>query len=156
MCLHCILERGDILVYFTRTPQKGRGGGRGGSREEEVEEEECQLLFKVVRLFSVWLKAQWTGLFYFFYSLKQQGRVMFSLWDRGQKKGTFCQVFRVEPVVQHHQRRARGGNKEVFIFCMKEFLSGPAPAAWSLSTDFKSFSGGAHVTCTGSQCGTIQ
>lgn len=92
-------------------------------------------------------------LFYFLYSLKQQGSVMFSLWDRGQKKGTFCQVFRVEPAVQHHQRRARGGNKEVFIFCMKEFLSGPAPAAWSLSTDFKSFSGGAHVTCTGSQCG---
>lgn len=56
------------MVYCTRTPQK-RGREKGGAREEEEEEKKkkkkkrtsrasVKLLFKVVRLLSVWLKAQ--------------------------------------------------------------------------------------------------
>lgn len=54
-------EGGEILVYFTRTPQK-REDGEGRAREKKKRwrrrRRSVKLLFKVVRLFSVWLKAQ--------------------------------------------------------------------------------------------------
>lgn len=80
MCLHCILEGGEILVYFTRTPQKGKGGGerrrmkrrrRGGRGKRRV-----KLCFKVLGFFSVWLKAPFQWPLFKFY---------FSLWNREQK-----------------------------------------------------------------------
>lgn len=42
MCLHCILEGGENLVYFTRTPRKRgkRGGGKGLPEEVVVEKED--------------------------------------------------------------------------------------------------------------------
>lgn len=55
------------MVYCTRTPQK-RGREKGGACEEEKKKKKkkerrtsrasVKLLFKVVRLLSVWLKAQ--------------------------------------------------------------------------------------------------
>lgn len=56
LALH--LGGGEILVYFTRTPQK-REEGEGRARERKKRwRRSVKLLFKVVRLFSVWLKAQ--------------------------------------------------------------------------------------------------
>ena len=51
------------MVYFTRTPRK-REDGEGRAREKKKKRwrrrrrRSVKLLFKVVRLFSVWLKAQ--------------------------------------------------------------------------------------------------
>lgn len=48
------------MVYFTRTPQKRgrRGGQKNKKKKRRWRRASVKLLFKVVRLFSVWLKAQ--------------------------------------------------------------------------------------------------
>lgn len=49
MCLHCILEGGGDLVYFTRTPQKREEGEGLQEGEEEVveEEEQCEVILSL-------------------------------------------------------------------------------------------------------------
>lgn len=49
---------GENLVYFTRTPQKREEGRARRKEKKRWWRRSVKLLFKLVRLFSVWLKAQ--------------------------------------------------------------------------------------------------
>lgn len=101
---------------------------------EEGEEEERQTPFQGCEVFLSLVQSSVLVDRPFFNSHKQQGHVdkEFSLWNREQTpppKEAFCQVFRVEPRVQHHQnvKEELERKKDVFIFCIKKFL--PASAA---------------------------
>ena len=81
LALH--LGRGEILVYFTRTPQKREdGGGKGWREEEEVveeeeeeeEEEEYQTPFQGCEVILSLVESSVLVDRPFFNSHKQQGR----------------------------------------------------------------------------------